>query len=995
MQGKLEWGHQEQGALEQGEQGQGESERGESGAAAGGRLLDNTREAESGVGATGARLLGGKLLRGSILRGDRLLRWGVVLLLPAYSVYSSEIAAKASFRPEVGGAQFALAAAVVAASIAAIWLLSGSLLVSYALVQSTLLGLSCASYFKFRVQGVQLFPSDIKYAFAVIGVSGAGNYAISRQMLAAIAGSLALCAVLWRLGIGCAFKKRAVLAAICLIAALGLPVADIYSRQAAVEAAPDRALYAGGAPAESAPAGAAPAYGGPAGAPLTDEASPAYLGSAVAPAGALAGERALAEAAPGGATPGNSSPAGALPGEYAPAEALSADAPPAGGAPGNGMPAEGALGEDAFAGALPAAPAPAGTAPAGGVPGNGPPAGKPSAEGAFGNASPTEAAPAGGLPGNASPAVEAPASDDDGDGDNTFLMVFLDSCAMIYADAIVVPNMEAGGRYSEEYLVAGLDQILGADWRSGSPEGGIANSGGDAGGDGAGGGAGSGGGGSGGENNSNTGGANANSGGAGTGAAGIAGAADTADAASSCDGDSANSSGIGGAYASTGSASGADANGGSASSDAAGAGDCGSGNGGGGDGGAEDDSGSTEDAGAGASAAANSGGAGDGPQQPPDVVVILSESFWDPSALDGLSLSKEPLPSFKSLAAEGVSGNMISRAYGGGTADVEFEVQTGAIVRYLDATTIAYEALADRPPLTLASVFRGLGYATVAMHVYDGSFYGRDEVFPAMMGYDVFLSQEDMPAPEYSGEYIGDEYMAGQIISQLEGAPAGQPLFLFAISMENHQPYAPDRYERNSVAIRNEGVPAELKAAAESYLQGIHNTDLALKKLADYMRGRERPCALLFFGDHQPSIGPEFEIYQLSGQIPKPGGDEPLTADDLTAAQSRSVFAVPFLIWSNYKTETGRAENIGSNFLGNLLLNYIGAEKPLFFHFLDFVYDNCFHYDGRDTLFIDAQDRLYERRPQAYDEIAALYGLLEYDMLLGDGYVDARLRQTR
>jgi hypothetical protein len=104
---------------------------------------------------------------------------------------------------------------------------------------------------------------------------------------------------------------------------------------------------------------------------------------------------------------------------------------------------------------------------------------------------------------------------------------------------------------------------------------------------------------------------------------------------------------------------------------------------------------------------------------------------------------------------------------------------------------------------------------------------------------------------------------------------------------------------------------------------------------------------------------------------------------------------VPFLIWSNYKTGAERIENIGCNFLGNQLLNYIGVKKPLYFHFLDFVYGNFFHYDGRDTLFIDAQDRLYSERPQEYDEIATLYELFEYDMLLGDGYVDAELRQMK
>ncbi|MDQ1343398.1 MAG: hypothetical protein QG650_117, partial [Patescibacteria group bacterium] len=61
----------------------------------------------------------------------------------------------------------------------------------------------------------------------------------------------------------------------------------------------------------------------------------------------------------------------------------------------------------------------------------------------------------------------------------------------------------------------------------------------------------------------------------------------------------------------------------------------------------------------------------------PNVIVILSESFWDVTQLDGVKIEPNPIANFESVGQEIGTGRMISPMFGGKTALVEFEILTG------------------------------------------------------------------------------------------------------------------------------------------------------------------------------------------------------------------------------------------------------------------------------------------------------------------------------
>ncbi|MDR2606533.1 MAG: LTA synthase family protein [Oscillospiraceae bacterium] len=372
------------------------------------------------------------------------------------------------------------------------------------------------------------------------------------------------------------------------------------------------------------------------------------------------------------------------------------------------------------------------------------------------------------------------------------------------------------------------------------------------------------------------------------------------------------------------------------------------------------------------------------PPETPDVIIILSESFWDFSTMPAIRLDGEIAPNFRELAENAVSGNFLSRTYAGGTAGVEYELLTGVIYRYLSGSEFAYEDAVNDPTPTLATLFKERGYDTTVMHSYYSTFYNRDNAMP-LLGFDNLIFLEQMDDAPNSGRSVSDEYLSQRMIGILEDSE--KPQFLFTISMEAHQPYSADRYPGNTVKILNGGMPDKLKTSAETYIQSINNADAALKTLTDYLSERERPAVVLFFGDHQPNLGPEYGLYRYTGQLKD--------RENITFSEAKDILAVPYLIWSNYKTDTAQISDFGCSFLGNMLLNYIGGPKPLWYRFLDWTYSNKFHYDNRDLLFIDSDGGEYGKRPAEYSTFAATYRRLELAWLSADGEIYDRLSKSQ
>lgn len=311
----------------------------------------------------------------------------------------------------------------------------------------------------------------------------------------------------------------------------------------------------------------------------------------------------------------------------------------------------------------------------------------------------------------------------------------------------------------------------------------------------------------------------------------------------------------------------------------------------------------------------------------PDVIVILSEAFWDPKQLTNVTFSKNPTENYERLAQEGISGHLVSPTYGGGTVQAEFEVLSGLTVARLPDGCIPYEQYVDAPVPTLASYLKSFDYATKAIHTFRASFYGRDQAYP-LLGFDSFQGMEEIPIPyELRGGYVPDDVFVDWMIRELENAEG--PTFIMGMTMENHGPYNQKFAENRLSATATKAVDEENLDQIVNLADGVYGADQALGKLTDYLRTRERPTVLLYFGDHLPLLGQEYSGYVQGGYVTT--GDTTRWTED----ENLRMHANPFLIWSNYKSEPASYPYVSPYHLSSLLLNYAGAPKNSLYRFLD------------------------------------------------------------
>lgn len=240
----------------------------------------------------------------------------------------------------------------------------------------------------------------------------------------------------------------------------------------------------------------------------------------------------------------------------------------------------------------------------------------------------------------------------------------------------------------------------------------------------------------------------------------------------------------------------------------------------------------------------------------PDIIVVLSESFFDPRILEGLGDSADAIPNVRRWSTAGHGGTMTVPAYGGGTIKTEFEILTGLPFRAFPSIGFPYMALDLRPTPSLPKLLaRDAGYRTTAIHGNNGAFYNRSAVY-GPMGFQKFVTARDFAdGGVKDGLWYSDESMTDLLIAELEADAS--PLFAFAISMQNHGPYDARR-ARHTDAWDGIPLPEGLGYAASmelrNLLYNLEAADAQFARLLVALQRRNRPYLLLFFGDHLPGL---------------------------------------------------------------------------------------------------------------------------------------------
>ncbi len=360
----------------------------------------------------------------------------------------------------------------------------------------------------------------------------------------------------------------------------------------------------------------------------------------------------------------------------------------------------------------------------------------------------------------------------------------------------------------------------------------------------------------------------------------------------------------------------------------------------------------------------------------PDIILVLSESFWDPRLIPGTKFSKNPLESFDEISdkTNAYSGNMYQTAFGGGTVRTEFEVLTGLTTDTLPVGTVPWQYISQDTP-TYATTYKELGYRTVFMHTFSSAFYMRSKAYP-LLGFEELYFIEDLESIKdisytVSGNYVSDDSFMDYLIYLLE--KEDDPCFLFGITMENHQPFE-DKYQNPTIEVENPKLSKDSVLSLENYATGISNADKALSKLINYIDNRERDTVLIYFGDHLPTIGADKAALKESGFI---------SEGEMTDKEWQAIMRTPFLIYGNFPLnessmlKKGDKNNISSYNLLNAAADLIGAPKSSLMEFLKDYYGAMPYYNSRLKL----------KPNKAQQQFINSHNLLTYDMVDGDRYM--------
>ncbi len=380
-----------------------------------------------------------------------------------------------------------------------------------------------------------------------------------------------------------------------------------------------------------------------------------------------------------------------------------------------------------------------------------------------------------------------------------------------------------------------------------------------------------------------------------------------------------------------------------------------------------------------------------------NLIMILSESFWDPTQLEHVTFSEDPIPVVRRIEEEFGSLRCVAPVFGGGTCDSELEMLTGCSMVFFPPDTAPYKYYIRKPLPSIATILRNRGYRTVSLAGSFESYFNDHQVYPRL-GFDEFISAEEWTIENITVRewYIDDEATTRQIIDTAERLGREQrPYFINVNTMENHWPYPPERYAGLDYPIQD-GIETDvlderLLKMLRTFTIGMKRSDEALGTLISYFQKVDAPTMIVFYGDHLPGLGMGGnydEIFRQCGFFPEHVED--------TAARKKFLlrkYSTKAYFWNNFGYRLELPENpVSMNYFPAVLLPNLGITPPPFFLFTDhcrrrypvITPNGCL--DSTGTPLCPRCDDGHRRKKLLRNRtLFRHYELLQWDRVFGDG----------
>lgn len=374
------------------------------------------------------------------------------------------------------------------------------------------------------------------------------------------------------------------------------------------------------------------------------------------------------------------------------------------------------------------------------------------------------------------------------------------------------------------------------------------------------------------------------------------------------------------------------------------------------------------------------------------VIMVLSETFSDPTRVPGVSFAEDPMPNIRQIKSETTSGLMLSPGYGGGTANIEYQALTGlSMANYSDTLSIAYQQLVpgqkwDQSLNQLWNEKNGED-SSVAFHAYNRGMYFRDINYKKF-GFSKFYATDGTPKltdlhPIDSAWYSSDESFYSQVLKQVQSSDSNK--FYQVVTIQNHMPYEEDLYTDNQFKEldTSENLQENERLNIETYTKGLNYTDQSTLDFLNQLNDINRPITVIFYGDHLPGI--YSTAYSDSDNI-------------------LGLHETDYFIWSNNassaagtKLDDASSAYTSSNYFSTQLASHLNAKVSPYLAFLTEMHQaisamsvpSAAGGSSEEPVYLNAAGARMSEKDLSEEAKTLLhdYKLIQYDMSAGKNYL--------
>ena len=328
------------------------------------------------------------------------------------------------------------------------------------------------------------------------------------------------------------------------------------------------------------------------------------------------------------------------------------------------------------------------------------------------------------------------------------------------------------------------------------------------------------------------------------------------------------------------------------------------------------------------------------------IVYVLSESFADPARIEGVNLSRNPIPKIQEIKTKVTSGLMQSDGYGGGTAKMEFQTLTGLPFYNINPTvSVLYSEVAPKMR-RLISVSDSFNNKEV-IHFESPINYSRNVIYNRLK-FNKFISIDDKKNYDlgYQEVHISDESTYKAVLKEMD---AKKNQFFSVITIQNHSPFIAG--EPSDLTAKGNGFSDDENTKLTNYSRLLTFTDTATQSFLESLSKIDKKITVVFYGDHLPGLYPESAFKN----------------------NPESQYQTDYFIWSNFDAPKLNYPLVNSSDFSALVFEQTNSKVSPYYALLTEVLKKA----SVDKKALEGEAL----------EIADDLKMVEYDLISGKGYL--------